>query len=90
MKVKCEDIADAVKDSDEVELSKDHKKVRRANNAPLPKKEEGLRKREMKGNNKEEFKKSKGDNAEDGKEDSDVELDERGNFVLVNADFENP
>ena len=50
MKIKSDDIVEAVKDSDQVEVSKDHKKVRRANNAALPKKEE--KKREAKAHDK--------------------------------------
>ena len=85
MKLKTDDIVEAVKDSTQVELSKDHKKIRRTNNAALPKKEE--RKRDTKAKTKEESKNT--ENGEDGK-DSDVERDEKGNIVLTGSDFENP
>lgn len=43
LKIKIDDIVEAVKDSDQVEISKDHKKIRRANGKALPKKEEKKR-----------------------------------------------
>ena len=83
MKIKSDDIVAAVKDSTEVEISSDNKKVRRVGNKALPNKEE--KKREAKAKAKEEAKTETG-----GKEESDVEVDEKGNIVLSNADFENP
>ena len=57
MKVKTDDIVEAIKDSDQVEVSADHKKIRRTNNKALPKKEE--KKRDVKAKVKEETKKTK-------------------------------
>lgn len=67
-----------------MEVSADNKKVRRASNKALPAKEE--KKRDTKAKAKEETKTK----TDDGKAESDVEVDEKGNIVLVNADFENP
>lgn len=86
MKIKDADIAAALKDSKEVEVSKNGKQVRRANNAPLPSKQE--RKRDGKNASKEEEKQKKQENGKE--EESDIELDAKGNPVLVSADFENP
>lgn len=83
MKIKIDDIVMAVKGSTEVELNDDNKKVRRIGNKALPSKEE--KKRDAKAKDKEQVKTVKAENAE-----SDVELDEKGNIVLVNSDFENP
>jgi hypothetical protein len=84
MKLKDSDIAAALKDSADVEVSKDGKSVRRTGNKALPeftKKGDGVqKKRDAKAAAKEE---EKGD-------DEAVELDERGNPILVNADFESP
>ena len=86
MKVKDQDIISALKDSEEVEISKNEKQLRRKNNAPLPAMDE--KKRDTKAAGKEEEKKKKQEGAKE--EESDVELDEKGNPVLINADFENP
>lgn len=83
MKIKESDIAEAVKESEEVEVSADHKKIRRKGNKAVPELEkretDGLRKREAKAASKEEEKREEV-----------VDYDEKGNPVLHNADFENP
>lgn len=85
MKITEKQIADSVKDSETVEVSADGKKVRRKGKKALPElaKRGGddLRKRDAKAAGKEEEKAS---------EQGVVEYDERGNAILVNADFENP
>ena len=86
MKISEKDIANSLKDSTEVEVSKNGKQIRRAKNAPLPEKKE--RKRDTKTQGKEEQKQKKQESSKT--EDSDVELDDRGNPILTNADFENP
>ena len=85
MKSPSEDVAEAVKDSSEVEVSKDGKQIRRKGSKPLPELS-AAKKRDAKAASKEDAKK------EDTKEDEDKlpELDARGNPVLSNADFENP
>lgn len=80
MKINQNDIAEAVKDSDRVEVSSDNTKVRRINNAPLPEKvakeENGTqKKRDAKASDKEESKK-------DEAKENEVEYDEKGNPVL--------
>lgn len=55
LKAKSEDIIEAVKDSKDVELSKDKKKVRRAGNAALPA-VDSSKKRDAKASSKEESK----------------------------------
>jgi hypothetical protein len=84
MKIKESDIVDAVKDSADVEVSKDNKQIRRKGNKALPvleKKGDGVqKKRDAKAASKEE---KKGD-------DEAINLDEKGNVILANADFENP
>lgn len=69
MKIKNEDIAEAVKDSEEVELSKDHKRVRRHGGKALPKQDVdskgkgGVQKRrDAKAQDKEEAKEEKKQN----------------------------
>lgn len=86
MKITVDNVADAIQDSTQVELSKDHKKIRRIGNPPLPKKEE--KKRDAKAKDKQDVKNAK--NEDEKAEESDVEKDEKGNIVLTNADFENP
>lgn len=85
MKITEKQIADSVKDSEQVEVSADGKKVRRKGQKALPQlaKRGGddQRKRDAKAANKEE---------EKGGEVGVVEYDERGHAILVNADFENP
>ena len=85
MKSPSEDVAEAVKDSSEVEVSKDGKQIRRKGSKPLPELSVA-KKRDAKAASKEDAKK------EETKEDEDKlpELDARGNPVLSNADFENP
>ena len=85
MKIKADDIAEALKDSKEVEVSKDHKQIRRAGNKALPAKAVTQeRKRDTKAKDKEESKKEK------QAEDSEVEFDEKGNPIFEMKDFENP
>lgn len=85
MKVKAEDFAVALKDSTEVEVSPDGKKIRRTGAKAVPTllPKDGLKKREAKAAGKEE-----------GKQEEDVEeeivLDGRGNPIFATADFENP
>jgi hypothetical protein len=84
MKVTEADFPEALVGSETVEISKDKKQVRRVGNLALPKlenKKEGVqKKREVKAATKEEEK----------QEDEVVQLDEKGNTIFVNADFENP
>lgn len=85
MKLTEKQIAEAVVgNSEQVEVSADHKKVRRVGNKALPelqKRGDGAeRKRDAKAAGKEESK------AELGV----VEYDEKGNAILVNQDFESP
>lgn len=55
MKINASDIVEALKDSEEVEVSSDKKKVRRVNNAPLPAKPAaGAKKRDVKSKDKED------------------------------------
>lgn len=69
-------------------MNKDHTKIRRIDNAPLPAKSgDGTKKRDSKAKSKEESKTQIGESKE---ESSDVEIDERGYPVFVNQDFENP
>lgn len=76
------EISEAVADSTEVELSPDHKLIRRKGNKPVP---ELAKKRDSKASGKEEKKEEK-----KVEEDKLPELDARGNPILSNADFENP
>jgi hypothetical protein len=62
LKATTNDIADALKDSDKVEVSPDNKKIRRVNNAALPEKSPSTsngasKKRDAKAQDKEESKK---------------------------------
>ncbi|CDW75697.1 lupus la [Stylonychia lemnae] len=84
MGIKEAEIAASLKSSSEVEVSEDGKKVRRVGKKALPEliHKEGQKKRDVKAQSKEE---EKGD-----AEDDTIQLDERGNHILVNADFENP
>lgn len=83
------DIVEAIKDSDKLEVSQDSKKIRRANNAPLPEKiakgsnGTNSKKRDAKAEDKEESKK-------DESKEQEIEYDERGNPILAPQDFENP
>lgn len=85
MKNPNDEVAEAVKGSTEVEVSEDHKQIRRKGAKALPELS-ASKKREAKAASKEEAKK------ESTKEEEDKlpELDARGNVVLSNADFENP
>lgn len=85
LKNASEEVAEAVKDSSEVEVSKDGKQIRRKGAKALPELS-ASKKRDAKAASKEEDKK------ESAKEEEDKlpELDARGNPVLSNADFENP
>ena len=80
-----DEVAEAVKDSTEVEVSADRKQIRRKGTKALPELS-ASKKRDAKAASKEEGKK------ENSKEEEDKlpELDERGNAILSNADFENP
>lgn len=84
MKVTDTEIAEAIVGSEEVELSKDKKQVRRVGNKAAPALEaKGAgtqKKREAKAQTKEETK----------QEDDVVQLDSKGNAIFANADFENP
>lgn len=82
MKNAGQDIADAVKDSSEVEVNAENNKIRRKGDKPLP---ELQKKRDAKAQ-------SKDDKKEEKKEEEDKlpELDARGNPIFTNADFENP
>lgn len=73
--VTAEEITAAIKDS--VSIETDGKRVRRKGGKAVP---ELSKKREAKASDKEEAK----------KEEEDVALDERGNPILANPDFENP
>jgi len=98
MKISNKDIADAVEDSKEVEVSNDKKQVRRHGNKEVPtldKKEEkgGQRKRDNKAEEKKGQKDKKNGKDEEEKkeeEEDDYERDEKGNILLVPNDFENP
>lgn len=100
MKLKDADIVAALEGSKDVEVSKDNKSIRRANNQALPAAPEGKdkngnqKKRDAKAQGKEEAKEEKKTSVKkaDSKteEDEDAELDGRGNYVLGQLDFENP
>jgi Protein of unknown function (DUF3223)/La domain len=83
LKVTAEQIAEAVKDSTDVEVDASGKRIRRLGDKPLP---ALAKKRDQKASDK----------AADGKEETKTEeealpaVDERGNLILSNADFENP
>jgi len=90
MKITAKDIADALKDSDKVEVHKDKNKIRRMGNEALPerpKTDEPTKKRDLKAKDKEETKEKKKDGHD---EDEKPELDEKGNILMVEQDFENP
>ncbi len=78
MGIAAKDIAEAIKDSTQLEVDSSGLKIRRKGGKPAP---ELLKKRDSKGASKEEEK----------KEDEGLpQLDARGNPVLSNSDFENP
>ena len=85
MKNPNDEVAEAVKGSTEVEVSEDHKQIRRKGAKALPELS-ASKKREAKAASKEETKKE----STKDEEDKLPELDARGNVVLSNADFENP
>jgi len=76
------DVAEAIKDSTEVELSADNNKIRRKGGKSVP---ELAKKRDSKAAEKDDKKEEKKQ-----EEDKLPELDIRGNPILSNADFENP
>lgn len=81
-------IAEACKDSEHLEVSKDDFQVRRKGNKALPEKGDMLKKREAKLNDKDAHKQdAKGSHAQ---EEAKEERDERGHLVLCQQDFENP
>jgi len=90
LKATTQDIAEAVKDSDKIEVSSDTMKLRRANNAPLPERAAstgdngGQKKRDAKASDKEDSKK------QDESKEQEIEYDEKGNPILSQQDFENP
>ena len=87
MKLKngIDDLAAAVADSKEVEVDGEKKKVRRAGGKTVPTLSVSAKKRDSKAAEKEEKK-------SEAKEEEEVipEVDEKGNVILSNADFENP
>ena len=84
LNIKAEDIAAAVKDSTEVEVSEDLKQIRRKGAKAVPAlTAKGDRKRDAKAQGKEEDKNGAEENEE-------IKLDSRGMPIFVNADFENP
>ncbi len=89
LKAKASDIADACVDSEKVEISKDQKQIRRKNNLALPDKQAKTeKKRDAKAADKEEKKEESAVKVK--KEVEDAELNEKGNYVLMQQDFENP
>lgn len=90
MKIKNEDILTAVADSTLVETDESGLKVRRKDNKPLPElsgANASSKKRDQKAADKEG---GAGASEETKVEDALPALDERGNIILVNLDFENP
>lgn len=81
LKAKEADVIKAIDGSTEVEIQVAKRLIRRKDNKALP--ELTLRKRDAKAVGKEESKEEK-------KDDAPEMLDEKGNHILVNADFENP
>jgi hypothetical protein len=81
LKAKEADVVEAIKLSTDVEVDVAKRQVRRKDNTSLP--ELTQRKRDAKASSKEDAKEEK-------KEDAPEMLDEKGNHILVNADFENP
>ena len=90
MKISAADIAEAVKDSAVVEVDAEGKKVRRIGTPAVPKLSATLKKRDAKAADKEEGKTEEGKEGAAAADDALPALDERGNPVLSNADFENP
>ena len=87
MKISAADIANAIHDSDKVEVSKDKKKVRRTGNTPLPEKNKDTngKKRDVKANDKSSKAAAKEESKEE--EEEDVYYDSKGYAILVEADF---
>jgi hypothetical protein len=81
LKAKEADVIEAIKLSTDVEVEVGKRQVRRTDNKALPTLNE--RKRDAKASTKEDAKEEK-------KDDVPEQLDEKGNHILVNADFENP
>lgn len=85
MKIVGDDIVKAVADSTLVETDEEGLKIRRKDNKALPEAVAApLKKRDSKAAEKE------AGASEEIKEDALPALDERGNAILVNLDFENP
>ena len=82
LKSPVDEIAEACKDSEEVEVDVAKKLIKRKGEKAVP--ALAAKKRDSKAAEKEEVKK------EETKEDALPQLDERGNPILSNADFENP
>ena len=80
------DIAEAIKESAEVEMSADLKQIRRKGSKAVPELSAQAKKRDAKAAGKEESKKE----SKVEEEDKLPELDARGNPILSNNDFENP
>ena len=78
-------LADAIKDSKEVESSADGQQVRRKGNKELPQKTGSLKKRESKA---EEKKTPNTDGKEEEKEE-EIQRDDQGRIIFVQQDFEN-
>ena len=79
------ELAEACKNSDAIEVSKDGKMVRRANNKALPEKTGNLRKRDAKAEEKKVSKEAK----EEEEKGEPVERDEKGRIIFCQKDFEN-
>lgn len=80
----AKDIVEAIQDSETVEANESGLKVHRKGTSPIPDLSV-IKKRDIKASDKEEQK-----GTEEPKEDALPSLDERGNPVLQNVDFENP
>jgi len=82
-------IASALKDSTELEVSKDGKSVRRTNNKALPTKTGSLKKRDQKAEGKEDQKNGAGKKEEE-ENNEPVPRDELGRIIFAPQDFEEP
>ena len=89
MGIDIKDVVDAWGDSETVELSKDKKMIRRMKNKELPARNEKGKKRDIKGQKKEE---GKAENAENGAAEDEggqvVQRDEQGRIIFVPQDFD--
>ena len=90
LKISNKEIAEACKDSKEIEFSKDNTKVRRIGNKALPEQTGSLKKRESKALSKASSKQVPEEETK-GEEDFDepIERDEKGRVVFKVNDFEN-